>query len=289
MDDEVSTLARQDRDEKYATAMKQGHEHLQNGELADALSKFQAADSILEKSDYIRRAPALQMVGVTSRLIGDLHRSSTALGYAKGFYKTAGNPLKAAACKRDLSAVHRTFAFLYLQKYGKTSDAFKNSKRNALRYIKGSQTTLEDLVRQAPCGSDEYYVAMAELAATKSLGAEIDLNLYEDETIRAHARDDVYSAYTTLKRINEDLRTRLAKEQSTLNPFEAYETNALIKALCARPLHKRAALISVTLHATNSKSQSAGSRKRALVALVLGGRIYRWFELRAAKRVVFRQ
>lgn len=251
--------------------MERGARLMQSGHLEKAFADFREASNTASSDEM--RARANQMAGVVARLLGKLDISVMYFVRAYQLAIQTGNETLRAAILRDHGITRETLFFTT----GKPE------------YLKGAQKhyalsvhILETLIAKRDEGTS--YELESELLATQTYLAMLIWRTAKSHRLRHEANEQLHDCYTDLKLLNTSIELVAQEGNTTITPFEVYQTNALMRVVRADSVFGRIRHCAELMRLTSPSSASPGRRKQAIVALVGGDRLYRWFELRRVGR-----
>lgn len=248
--------------------MMSGETLLQAGKPEEAYAIFcQLADSTTDKE---LKARANQMAGVAARSFGNLNVSHTRLIMAYYIATSIRHTLLRATILRDLGATEEALLIV------SSLTAYLRDARG--RYAKSIEL-LEWLVdqRRGMPFSDHDYLLASELLVSRGFAAFFAWRTTDKGPERDQARTQLLDSYDELKALNAKLKVELDEGYTALEPYEVYQTNALMRVLRASPLRERMRLRTELWSLTDASSKSSGRRIHGIVALVAGNGVYSWF------------
>lgn len=259
----------------YAELMQEGATLQQDGKPDQAYTAFLDAYSSAATSH--QKAAAHQGAAINARLNSDLTTSVILFGSAVEHAQASGNQLLVAKILRDQGATQEALFRVTLRFY---------HQEQAERLYKKSIDILETLLNDAHNHSKPDYELRAELAATKSFQGMLDWNTAGvNKEGREIAKLKIFAAYRELMLVNATIAHDAKRGLTTLEPFEVYETNALMREVRSDPgIFRRFGHRKELMELTSQQSQSPGRRPHAIVALIGGEMLYDMLSLRKARK-----
>lgn len=261
--------------------MEEGHDYLQRGDILTASTAFLDALDGASPSDVRTLAEANQMLGICARLRGNLDDAEAHLIKAAALadmYRL--EVILSGTIHRDLGAVHASLYRIYRTGFS--------------GFTRGLSEKHRDLARHHYELSERLFVSSTEPAAvelyvTKGYALFLEWHVADELpwekrlTEKARISDDLEQQYINLRH-RYDTDRCLMKINPDAQKHQAYQANLLIRVVRTEPLLQRLTHRGELMRLTDPDSASAGSRTRALVALLFGERVYSWFELRKARQ-----